>query len=42
LRDALTLLLVNDVEALEVLDDAGRRVGSLSLDRIRAAMRQPA
>jgi len=25
-----------------VLDDAGRHVGSLSLDRIRAAMRQPA
>jgi osmoprotectant transport system ATP-binding protein len=42
LREALTIVLVNEVDALEVLDDAGRRVGSLSLDRIRAAMRQPA
>ena len=42
LREALTILLVNEVDALDVVDDAGRRVGSLSLDRIRAAMRQPA
>ena len=39
LRDALTLLLVNDAEALVVTDQAGGRVGTLSLERIRAAIR---
>jgi osmoprotectant transport system ATP-binding protein len=38
LREALTLLLVNDAPALAVMDDAGRRVGTLSLESIRAAM----
>ena len=41
LRDALTLLLVHDVEALAVTDREGRRLGHLSLARIRAAMRAP-
>ena len=39
LRDALTLLLVSAVEALAVTDDAGRRVGTLSLERIRETIR---
>ena len=42
LREALTVLLVRDVEALDVVDDGGKHIGSLSLERIRAAMRQPA
>jgi osmoprotectant transport system ATP-binding protein len=40
LREALTLLLVHAVEALSVTEN-GRRVGTLSLARIRAAMREP-
>jgi CBS domain-containing protein len=39
LRDALTLLLVNGAEALAVTDGAGRRVGTLSLERIRETIR---
>jgi osmoprotectant transport system ATP-binding protein len=38
LREALTLLLVNDAAALAVIDETGRCVGTLSLERIRAAM----
>jgi osmoprotectant transport system ATP-binding protein len=38
LRDALTVLLVNDASMLAVTDGAGRRVGTLSLERIRAAI----
>jgi len=38
LREALTALLVNDAAALALIDDTGRRVGTLSLDRIRAAI----
>ena len=40
LREALTLLLVHAVEALSVIEN-GRRIGTLSLARIRAAMREP-
>ena len=39
LRDALTLLLVDGAEALAVIDDGGRRVGTLSLEHIRAVIR---
>jgi osmoprotectant transport system ATP-binding protein len=39
LRDALTLLLVSTAEALAVTDEAGRRVGTLSLERIRETIR---
>jgi len=39
LRDALTQLLVKDAEALTVTDDAGQRIGTLSLQRIRQAIR---
>jgi osmoprotectant transport system ATP-binding protein len=37
LREALTLMLVNDVDAVAVTGDAGR-MGALTLDRIRAAI----
>jgi osmoprotectant transport system ATP-binding protein len=39
LRDALTLLLIGGSEALAVIDDAGRRIGTLSLEHIRAVIR---
>ena len=39
LRDALTQLLVNDAEALAVIDDSGQPIGTLSLQRIREAIR---
>ena len=39
LRDALTQLLVKDADALTVTDDAGQRIGILSLQRIRQAIR---
>ena len=38
LREALTALLVNDAAALALVDEAGRHVGTLSLDRIRGAI----
>jgi osmoprotectant transport system ATP-binding protein len=40
LREALTLLLVHAVEALNVTEN-GRHIGTLSLACIRAAMREP-
>jgi osmoprotectant transport system ATP-binding protein len=39
LRDALTLLLVDGAETLAVIDDGGRRIGTLSLEHIRAVIR---
>ena len=39
LRDALTQLLVNDADALTVTDDTGQTIGTLSLQRIRQAIR---
>ena len=38
LREALTLLLVSGAAALAVTDASGRRLGTLSLERIRAAI----
>jgi osmoprotectant transport system ATP-binding protein len=38
LREALTVLLVNDAAALAVTDPTGRLLGTLSLERIRAAI----
>jgi osmoprotectant transport system ATP-binding protein len=40
LRDALTLLLVNDTDALAVTDGAGQVTGTLTLSRIRDAIRE--
>jgi len=39
LRDALTLLLASAADVLAVTDDAGQRVGTLSLERIRETIR---
>jgi osmoprotectant transport system ATP-binding protein len=39
LRDALTQLLIKDAEALTVTDAAGQTIGTLSLQRIRQAIR---
>jgi osmoprotectant transport system ATP-binding protein len=40
LRTALMLLLVNDTDALAVTDATGQVVGTLTLSRIRAAIRE--
>jgi osmoprotectant transport system ATP-binding protein len=42
LREALTLMLVNDADAVAVTDDSGRAAGTLTLAGIRAAIRAKA